>query len=116
MEESQHARLDTLMIQAISETCSDKERSEALDGYLEIGGMLDAGLMQQVQFDLDSFKRATGRALTQENTDRFFAVQQQAVRWTYLGSGMSHENFLATAELVWPGSRSRLKDVVPHFS
>jgi hypothetical protein len=116
MEEAQHTKLDTLMIRAISEACSERERSEAIDGYLEIGGMLDAGLMQQVQFDFESFKRATGRAFTVEETDRFFAVQQQAARWTYLGSGMSHEKFLATAELVKPGSRSRLEEVVPLFS
>jgi len=116
MEESQHARLDTLMVQAISEACSDRERAEALDGYLEIGGMLDAGLMQQVQFDFECLVRATGRAFTPEETDRFFAVQQQAMRWTFLGSGMSHENFRATAELVKSGSRARLEEVTPLFS
>ena len=116
MEESQHAKLDTLMVQAISEACSDRECEAAIDGYLEIGGMLDAGLMQQVQFDLDSLKKATGRALSAEETDLFFAVQQQAMRWTFLGSGMSHRNFLATVELVKPGSRLRLEQVAPLFS
>jgi hypothetical protein len=116
MEEAQHARLDTLMIQAIAEACSRQERAEAIDGYLEIGGMLDAGLMQQVQFDFESLKRATGRAFTPEETGRFFVAQQQAVRWTFLGSGMSHKNFLATAELLNPGSRARLEEVVPLFS
>ena len=116
MEEAQHAKLDTLMVQAISEACSDRERSEALDGYLEIGGMLDAGLMQQVQFDIESLKRATGRAFTTVEVDRLIEVQQQAVRWTYLGSGMSHENFRATAELLKSGSRLRLEEITPVFS
>jgi hypothetical protein len=116
MEEAQHARLDTLMVQAIGEACSPRERADAIDGYLEIGGMLDAGLMQQVQFDFESLKRATGRAFTTEETKQFFAVQQQAVRWTFLGSGMSHKNFLATAELLSPGSRARLEEVAPLFS
>jgi len=116
MEEAQHAKLDTLMLQAISEACSDRERTDAIDGYLEIGGMLDAGLMQQVQFDFESLTRATGRTFTPEETERFFAVQQQAVRWTFLGSGMSHRNFLATAELLAPGSRARLEQVAPLFS
>ena len=116
MEESQHAKLDTLMIQEISKACSDQERANAIDGYLEIGGMLDAGLMQQVQFDFESLRRATGRVFTPGETEHFFAVQQQAARWTYLGSGMSHGNFLATAELVKPGSRARLEQVAPLFS
>jgi hypothetical protein len=116
MEESQHAKLDTLMVHAISDACSEEERSNAIDGYLEIGGMLDGGLMQQVKFDLESLKRATGREFTPEETERFLAVQQQATRWTFLGSGMSHKNFLSTAELVKPGSRARLEQIAPLFS
>jgi hypothetical protein len=78
--------------------------------------MLDAGLMQQVKFDFESLKRATGRVFTPEEADRFFTVQQQATRWTFLGSGMSHRNFLATVELLQPGSRERLDEIVPFFS
>jgi hypothetical protein len=116
MEESQHAKLDTLMVQAISDASSITERENAIDGYLEIGGIVDGGLMQQVKFDIDSLKRATGRELTAEETDRFIAVQQQANRWTFLGSGMSHKNFLATIELVKPGAAARLEQIVPMFS
>jgi hypothetical protein len=116
MEEAQHAKLDTLMVRAIADACTAQERANAIDGYLEIGGMIDAGLMQQVKFDFESLRRATGRVFTPEETDRFFKVQQQATRWTFLGTGMSHKNFLATAELVQPGSRARLDEIVPHFS
>src|SRR5215510_545928 len=67
-EESQHAKLDTLMAQAIYDACSDEERAKAIDGYLEIGGMIDSGLMQQVKFDFESLQRATGRVFTQDET------------------------------------------------
>jgi hypothetical protein len=116
MEEAQHAKLDALIVQAISNACSDEERARSIDGYLEIGGMLDAGLMQQVKFDFESLKRATGRAFTLEETDRFFAVQQQATRWTFLGTGMSHRNFLSIADLVNPGAAAQLEQIVPLFS
>jgi hypothetical protein len=116
MEESQHVKLDSLMVQAIADTCSDEERAKAIDGYLEIGGMLDAGLMQQVKFDFESLKRATGRAFTPEETDRFFSTQQQATRWTFLGTGMSHKNFLTVADLVKPGAAAQLEQIVPLFS
>jgi len=116
MEESQHAKLDTLMVREISEACSVQEVEEAIDGYLEIGGMLDAGLMQQVQFDIEALKNATGRAFLPEDMERLIAVQQQAVRWTFLGSGMSHRNFLTTAELLVPGAKARLEKIVPLFS
>jgi hypothetical protein len=116
MEEAQHAKLDSLMVQAISVGSSPEERVKAIDGYLEIGQMLDAGLMQQVKFDFESLKRATGRTFTTEETDRFFAVQEQATRWTFLGSGMSHKNFLEIAELVHPGAAARVEGIVPMFS
>src|SRR5678816_2698668 len=44
MEEAQHAKLDTLMVKTIGDACSERERAQAIEGYLEIGGMLDAGL------------------------------------------------------------------------
>jgi len=116
MEESQHAKLDTLMVKAISEACSEQERANAIDGYLEIGGMLDGALKQQAQFDFESLQRAVGRSFTPEEADRFLAGQLQALRWTFLGSGMSHRNFLSTADLVAPGSQRRLSEVAPVFS
>ena len=116
MEESQHARLDTLMVQEIFNACTDEERAKAIDGYLEIGGMLDAGLAQQVKFDFESLRRATGREFTPEESEQFYKVQIQATRWTFLGTGMSHKNFLAVAELVQKGSKARLDAIVPLFS
>ena len=116
MEEAQHAKLDTLMVQAIAGACNAQERANAIEGYLEIGGMIDAALTQQVKFDFESLKRATGRIFSPEETDRFFTVQKQAASWTFLGTGMSHRNFLATVELVQPGSGARLEEIVPLFS
>jgi hypothetical protein len=116
MEESQHAKLDTLMVQSIAESCSDQECAAAIDGYLEIGGILDGGLMQQVKFDFEALKRATGRAFTTDETLKYFEVQQQATRWTFIGSGMSHKKFLTTAEIVSPGAAERLQSIAPMFS
>jgi hypothetical protein len=60
----------------------------------EIGGFIDGGLAQQVEFDRKSFIRATGRRLTEVETEEFRRVQRQANRWTYLGTGMTHEKVL----------------------
>jgi hypothetical protein len=116
MEEAQHAKLDTLMVQAITEACSEEEIGKAIDEYLEIGGMLDSGLMQQVQFDLESLSRTIGRKLNEEETRQFIEVQSQATRWTFLGSGMSHPNFLGTMEALRPGTKDRLEPIVRQFS
>jgi hypothetical protein len=116
LEEVRHAQLDTLMVECIAEACGDKERNEAIEGYLEIGGFLDAGLGQQVEFDAESFTRASGRALNDAERERYVANQRQAIRWTFLGSGMSHPNFLASVERLRPASRQRLEAIVPAFS
>lgn len=98
MEEAQHAKLDTLMVATLAANCTDEEIEAAIDEYLEITGFLDDGLAQQVQFELDSFQRATGRALTASERGRYMASQQQATRWTYLGSGMTHDKVRLTVE------------------
>ncbi|HEY7546657.1 MAG TPA: hypothetical protein VID27_17330, partial [Blastocatellia bacterium] len=96
MEEAQHAKLDTLMVEEMAEGLSEAELEKALDGYLEIGGFLDSGFRQQVEFNLENLQRSTGRTLTEEERDEFITKQHQALRWTFLGSGMTHPNFLAT--------------------
>src|SRR5436190_1751009 len=105
MEESQHAKLDTLMIEALASTRSGEEIDRAVDGYLDIGGFLDGGLKQQVELDLESFVRATGRKLSDEERAEFIKVQHQANRWTYLGSGMTHPEVLGTLESIRPAAR-----------
>jgi hypothetical protein len=116
MEEAQHAKLDTLMVESIGAVCSPAEIAAAIDGYLEIGGMIDGGLLQQVEFDVAAFERATGRTLRPAEREELRAVQRQATRWTFLGSGMTHKSFLATLELLQPGAADRILAIAPTFS
>ncbi|MCM3872436.1 MAG: hypothetical protein ND895_17265, partial [Pyrinomonadaceae bacterium] len=82
MEEVQHAKLDTLMVESLAAGRSEEQRMQAVEEYLEIGGLIDGGLVQQVEFDLDSFQRATGRELSKSEKEEFRRVQLQANRWT----------------------------------
>jgi hypothetical protein len=116
MEEAQHAKLDTLMVEALAEGRDIREIDAAVEEYLKIGGLLDAGLKQQVDFDLDAFTRATGRDLNEQEKDQFRRAQLQANRWTYLGSGMTHERVLAMLESLSPAARERVEKVAPVFS
>src|SRR5215470_16332428 len=88
MEEAQHAKLDTLMAESMSEGLSQREIKTAIDEYLEIVDFLDEGLRHQVEFDLDSLMRATGRILSTIDREAFVEFQLQALRWTFIGSGM----------------------------
>jgi hypothetical protein len=116
LEESQHAKLDTLLVQEMARGMDEAAILEALDHYLQIGGMLDGGLRQQVAFDLDALQRATGRVLTAEERTTFERVQHQANRWTFIGSGMTHPNVLATIGGLSATARRRIEEVAPAFS
>ncbi|MFN8626070.1 MAG: hypothetical protein U0587_08840 [Candidatus Binatia bacterium] len=116
MEEAQHAKLDTLMVEALSQACKTEQIDTAIDEYAKIGGLLDGGLTAQVEFDLESFERATGRVFDEAEREKFLAVQRQATRWTFLGSGMTHENFLATLGSLRPAAREQVEKMAPAFS
>lgn len=115
MEEAQHARLDVLMVEALAEGRSRQGVENAVEEYIEIGGFLDGGLKAQTQFDLEAFERATSRTLTMSEREKFVEVQTQANRWTYLGSGMTHPNFVATLESLLPEARERVEQIAPMF-
>ena len=83
--------------------------------YLAIGGFLDDGLKQQTAFDLEAFEAAVGRRLSAPERDRFMTAQHQANRWTYLGTGMTHKNFLETVGKISPAKRTMLEGVAPTF-
>jgi hypothetical protein len=115
IEEVQHAKLDTLMVEALAANRSEEEIMRGVEEYLEIGGFLDNGLKQQVEFDLESFEQASGHTLTEAQRDEFRRVQMRANRWTYLGTGMTHEKVLETLELLTPKARQRVESISPAF-
>ncbi|HXD33820.1 MAG TPA: hypothetical protein VN643_22060 [Pyrinomonadaceae bacterium] len=115
LEEAQHAKLDTLMVEALADGKSEEEILKGVEGLLAIGGFLDEGLGQQVEFDMDSFMRASGRKLSDTEKEEFRRVQRQANRWTYLGSGLTHPKVLETLEGLTPKARQRIEGVAPAF-
>jgi hypothetical protein len=115
IEEAQHAKLDTLMIESLVESRSPEQRTAGVDAYFSIGGLLDNGLRQQVELDLAAFERATGRSLAGPERDRLREVQHQANRWTYLGSGMTHPEFRRTMATIGSRELERLDAIAPTF-
>ena len=116
IEEAQHAKLDTLMVEALAEGRDEAAVDTAIDGYLEIGAFLDAGLKQQAEFNLDALEQATGRRLSRAERETLAAQQHQALRWTYLGSGMVHPKFVASLTAISPQVGDRIAAVAPAFS
>jgi len=116
IEEAQHTKLDTLMVQALTDNISEAEIERGISDYASIGGLVDGGLKQQVEFDLQAFQRAAARTLNEAEQEQFRSIQLQALRWTYLGSALTHPNFLATVGEFSPGGRKQIEDMAPAFS
>jgi hypothetical protein len=115
IEEVQHAKLDTLMVESIAEGRNEEQIMKGVEDYLDIGGFIDGGLKQQVEFDLESFERASGRDLDEKEKAQFRTKQLQANRWTYLGTGMTHPKVLATLEWLTPAARRRVESISSAF-
>jgi hypothetical protein len=115
LEEAQHAKLDTVMVEALADGMSRETIEKAVDEYLEIVGFLDAGLKQQTLFNLEAFERATRRKLTETEREKFIFAQHQANRWTYLGTGMTHPKFLETLGKLNTEFRTRVEEISPAY-
>ena len=115
IEEAQHTKVDTLMVQALTDNLTETQIEKGISDYASIGGLVDGGLQQQVEFDLQALQRAAGRALNEAEQAQFRSIQLQALRWTYLGSAMTHPNFLATVGEFSPGARKQIEEMSPVF-
>ncbi|HEU4385575.1 MAG TPA: hypothetical protein VFR85_18970 [Anaeromyxobacteraceae bacterium] len=93
MEESQHAKLDTLVVDKLASALEPPKIEAAIDDYMDIGKMLDGGLAAQRRLDIASLQKATGRTFTGEEAAEIERAQSKAYRWTFLLSGMTHPNF-----------------------
>jgi len=114
MEEAQHAKLDTLIVDALAEGRTEEQIDKAIDEFFEIGAFLDEGLKQQASFNLDALEIAIGRKL--ENREEIEVQQHQAARWTYIGSGMVHERFQATLNDLSARAAARIAEAAPLFA
>jgi hypothetical protein len=115
LEESQHTKLDTLIVESVVDGASAKEIDQAFQEYGEIGGFIDNGIKQQAEFELESFEQATGRKLSSSEREQMSDALLKGMRWTYLGTGMTHPNFLATVEAIKPEAKQQIEAMAPAF-
>jgi hypothetical protein len=115
LEESQHTKLDTLVVEELAANASESEIELAFKEYGEIGAFLDQGIQRQTEFDVESFMQASGRSLSKSEREAMTATVLKGMRWTYLGTGMTHTNFLATVEEIKPEARKQIEEMAPAF-
>ena len=92
MEEAQHAKLDTLMVEALAEICRPEEIDRAVDELSRRSArLLDGGLQRQVELDLEAL-RARHRSPPRRRGARAPSSPCSTRRRAgpILGSGMTH--------------------------
>ena len=113
IEEAQHAKLDTLIVEALAEGRSEAEIDRVINQFFEIGAFLDDGLQAQANFNLDALEKLIGRSLP--DREAILKQQHQAGRWTFIGSGLVHERFKATVAGISPRAAARIEFAAPQF-
>jgi hypothetical protein len=98
IDESRHARLDSLLIDEIAGELTADEREQAIDRLLDLGGAVDGLLAQQIELDVDALQQVAGRTFTDDERDEIRTHQRRAYRWTFLVSGLRHPNFVRIVE------------------
>jgi hypothetical protein len=105
MDEAQHAKIDSLLIDELTKEISAADREKAVDELLDLGGAVDGLLSQQAALDLESLERAIGRNFSDGEKAEIKKHTQRAYRWTFLVSGLEHPNFVKiVGELTQEGT------------
>jgi len=94
MDEAQHAKIDSLLIDEITSEISEEDRERAVDELIELGGAIDGLLSQQADLDLGSLEKAIGRTFSDREKAEIKQSTHRAYRWTFLVSGLEHPNFV----------------------
>ena len=115
LEESQHTKLDTLIVRELADRATATEIDRAFEDYGKIGSFIDEGIRQQAEFDTNAFVRATGKNLARGEREAMTQAVTRGMRWTYLGTGMTHPNFLATVEQIKPAARVEIEQIAQAF-
>ena len=106
MEEAQHAKLDTLIVDALAEGRSERELAQVTNEFFQIAGFLDKSLQVQARFNVESLERGLGRMI--DSRQALMLQQYRAARWTYVVSGLTHNRFKATLEAISPRMVARI--------
>jgi len=115
LEESQHTKVDTLIVEELAAAARAEEIERAFEEYGKIGAFIDDGIKQQTEFNVAAFEEATRRKLAASEREEMLAAVLKGMRWTYLGTGMTHPNFLATVEQIKPEARKQIEAMAPAY-
>jgi len=116
MDEAQHAKIDSLLIDEITREISEEDREMAVDELLELSGAIDGLLSQQADLDLASLEKAIGRTLSDSEKAEIKQHTHRAYRWTFLVSGLEHPKFVQIVSELTSRGPAKLEAVARALS
>jgi hypothetical protein len=115
LEESQHAKMDGLVVQELAAGLEPAEIEAGFQAYVQLLHFFNQGMRGQAELDLASLKGATDREWSRAEENAFMESQHAALRWTFVRSGMLNSNFLQKVESLRPGSAAELSALAEQF-
>lgn len=94
IDESQHAKADSLLIGEVAAGLREDAREAAIDELLELGMAIDGLLAKQIEMDIDALENATDRRFSVAEREEIRGRQRRSYRWTFLVSGLEHPSFV----------------------
>lgn len=88
----------------------------AILDYLTLVHLLHDVLMQQVDLDVVSLETAIQRSLADRDRQDIITLQQQAHRWAFLCSGVTHPNFLRVLGDISPTGKAKVVALAKDWS
>jgi hypothetical protein len=107
-EEAQHARIDTLLLDELTEGYPPHRREQALRGYFDLLERIDGLLGMQVELDLEALAQVSG-PLPGLTCDRLRENQRGSYREVFLRSGIEHPRVQEFIHRRFVGQQSQLE-------
>ncbi len=110
IDEAQHAKADSLLIEEITAAMSDEEKETAVDELLELGMAVDGLLANQVEMDIEALESVTGRRFSDSEKTEIRTHQRRSYRWTFIVSGLEHPRFVETVSDVTDAGKGKIAE------
>ncbi len=115
LEQSQHARMDAWLVAALADACTDAERREGIEGYLELVSGLAGAQRRQAERDLIALTD-WGLKLKPAEWEAFIPQQEKVLLRAYVNSGLTHPRVREVIEWVHPPAGATLDRLASRWS
>lgn len=115
LEEAQHARIDTLLLEKMARERNEAERERALAGYVALLELLSGALRNQVELDIEAFRRGGG-SFDDAQRDRWREQQTLAYEDAFLAAGLHHPRFRGVVDRFISAPGQRLQSLADRFT